>query len=308
MGRIVVVGSVNFDYVLICPHLPQVGETVIGSQFLTAGGGKGANQAVAAARLEADVTFVCRVGTDHTGDQMLAAFQAEGMRLNYATRDDEQPTGQALIFVGPGGNNLLGIIPGSNGTLAPQHVLAAEDAIRRADVLLVQLEVPMDSVRTAIDLARKHRVLTILNPAPPHSLPDEMLQDVILTPNETETAALVGFPIETPQDVSEAATQLVERGAQAVILTLGSRGAFIATPNLRLVIPAFAVEAVDTTAAGDAFNAGLACALARGETLTDAARYASAVGALSVTRKGAQPSLPTAAQVAEFLKTATVVD
>jgi ribokinase len=304
MGKVVVVGSANTDLVLMCAHLPQVGETITGEQFFTADGGKGANQAVSAARLGAEVTFISRLGTDWIGDQALAHYMKEGIRCEYVTRDPVQPSGQALIFVDRAGKNMIGVAPGANATLTPEHISQAEAVIRQADVLLIQLEIPLETVEAAIHIARQHGILTILNPAPASPLPPELIRGVILTPNEIETAVLVGSQVETVEDARKAALQLVAQGARAVIVTLGERGACLVDASQSLLLPAYQVDALDTTAAGDAFNAGLACSLANGTDLVTAARYASAVAALAVTVRGAQPSLPTAERVSEFLQTA----
>lgn len=301
MGKIVVVGSSNTDMILRCAHLPKPGETVLGNQFAMAGGGKGANQAVGAARLGADVTFVARLGRDWMGDQAIAKYRAEGIDCSYIVRDAQASSGVALIMVDAAGENLIGVAPGANATLLPQHVERAERVFRSANVLLLQLEIPLETIARAIGMADKWNVRVILNPAPARDLPNELLRDVMLTPNQTEAAYLAGMAVSTMSDVEQAAITILNRGARAVVITLGEQGAFIATQTQRQAIPGFRVNAVDTTAAGDAFNAGVAVALARGDALDSAVRYACAVGALSVTQFGAQPSLPTLAAVESFL-------
>ncbi|MBI5651147.1 MAG: ribokinase [Chloroflexi bacterium] len=296
MNNIIVVGSANTDMILKCERLPRAGETILGGEFAIAAGGKGANQAVAAARLGAEVTFVARLGRDWMGDQAEQNYRAAGIDCAYLTRDERAASGVALIMVDARAENLIGVAPGANATLTPADVARAEPAIRAADVLLAQLEIPLDTVIAAIDLARQSNARVILNPAPARELPSELYRDVLLTPNETEAAHLTG-----EDDPARAATRLLALGARAVVMTLGARGALLATPDESRVIEGFRVQAVDTTAAGDAFNGGLAVALARGEDLPGAVRYACAVGALSVTRFGAQPSLPTRAQVEIFL-------
>jgi ribokinase len=302
MGNIVVVGSANTDMILKCERLPRAGETILGGEFTIAAGGKGANQAVAAARLGAQVTFVTRLGRDGLGDQALANYHAEGISCDYITRDEHASSGVALIMVDARAENLIGVAPGANATLKPEHVEQAESAIRRAGVLIVQLEIPLETVEAAIHFARKHDVRVILNPAPARELPANMLQDVMVTPNETEAAILTGLDTTTPTGIANAAKQLLEEGACQVVITLGEQGVLLATREQMEQVPAFQVQAVDTTAAGDAFNGGLAVALARGDDLPIAIRYASAVAALSVTRFGAQPSLPSRNEVAAFLK------
>ncbi len=302
MGRIIVVGSSNTDMILRCAHLPKPGETILGNHFAVAGGGKGANQAVAAARLGADVTFVARLGRDWMGDQALANYRAEGINCDYITRDDQATSGVALIMVDDAGRNVIGVAPGANSTLTPEQVEQAETAVRNAAVLVVQLEIPLVTVDAAIRLARKHAVRVILNPAPARELSAEIIQDTIVTPNETEVAILTHQDPTTSEGTENAARELLARGSRQVVVTLGERGALLATPEQMEYVAAFNVRAVDTTAAGDAFNGGLAAALARGDSMVSAIRYASAVAALSVTRLGAQPSLPNRNQVEEFLK------
>ena len=305
MNRVVVVGSANTDMVVQAERLPGPGETVLGGRFTTAQGGKGANQAVAAARLGAHVTFVARLGQDALGDQALAAYQADGLDCAYISRDPHQPTGVALILVDGHGENMIAVASGGNAALSPAHVEAARAALQTADILLTQLESPLATIATALDLARAARVRAILNPAPAQPLPDALLQGVILTPNETEAAQLSGLPVGSVQDAEAAARRLLERGAAAVVVTLGRQGALLVTPSEARLVPAFAVQPVDTTAAGDAFNGGLAVALSRGLGLAEAVRYGNAVAALSVTRLGAQPSLPREVEVVRFLEERT---
>jgi ribokinase len=297
MGHIVVVGSANTDMILKCDRLPGPGETVLGGHYIAAAGGKGANQAVAAARLGAEVVFVARLGRDWLGDQALAHYTAEGVRCDHLTRDDDLPSGVALIMVDAAGENLIGVAPGANGALRPEHVEQAAPAFQGASVLLVQLEIPLDTVGAALRLAHQHGVRAILNPAPARPLPDELIRGAILTPNETEAGQLT----DRTTDAKAAAQRLLERGAANVIVTLGEKGALVSEPGGFRAVPGFRVQAVDTTAAGDAFNGGLACALARGVALPEAVRYANAVAALSVTRLGAQPSLPIGDEVTQFL-------
>ena len=302
-GKIVVVGSANTDMILRCHALPRPGQTILGGDFSIAAGGKGANQAVAAARLGGDVTFIARLGRDWMGDQALANYRAEGIDCEYITRDESAASGVALILVDDAAENLIGVAPGANGKLTSKEVGAAESAIRAAAVVMVQLEIPLETVLFTIKLARENNVRVILNPAPARELPAETYRDILLTPNETEAALLTQQDVATQEGIENAAKQLLGFGAGDVIVTMGERGAFWASRNQMQIIPAFHVHAVDTTAAGDAFNAGLAVALARGDHLPAAIRYASAVAALSVTKSGAQPSLPTENEVARFLST-----
>lgn len=299
--RIVVVGSANTDLVVQVDRLPTPGETVLGGDLITTQGGKGANQAVAAARLGAEVTFVARIGGDAFGGETLEALRREGLDVRYVAQDPEAPSGVAMIVVGPGGQNLIAVAPGANRRLSGADVEASRAAFEGAGVVLIELETPVEAGLVAARLGREARATVILNPAPAPSvpLPDALFEAVdILTPNETEAAVLSG---ETSPE--RAAEVLLGRGVETVIVTLGEAGALVATrsdPAQRA--PGFRVEAVDATAAGDAFNGGLAVALGRGEPLMKAVRYAHAVAALTVTQLGAQPSLPTAAEVEAFLK------
>jgi ribokinase len=295
--KIVVVGSANTDMVVKIDRIPGPGETVIGGQFVMAAGGKGANQAVAAARLGAQVTFVACLGTDVFGDQAAAGYRQEGIDTTYIVRTADAASGVALIFVDANGENSIAVASGANARLTAADVEKAQEAIVDASVLLVQLEVPMDAVRRAIEIAYGAGVLVILNPAPAQEIAPELLRMVSMaTPNEHEIKVVIG---ETDRD--RAISSMLQAGTKTVLVTLGPRGALWAEKEVRQMVPAFRVPAIDTTAAGDAFNGGLACALARGLPMAQAIRYANAVAALSVTKMGAQPSLPTEAQVDEFL-------
>ena len=295
--RIVVVGSANTDMVVKTERIPGPGETVIGGDFIMAAGGKGANQAVAAARLGAQVTFVACLGQDVFGDQAVAGYQREGIDTSLIVRDTDAASGVALISVDAHGENSIAVASGANARLTPADVERARDAIAHADVVLVQLEVPIESVRRAIELAHSSGTPVILNPAPAKEIEPSLLAQVsIATPNEHEIKVVVG---ESRRE--QAITRMLEAGTDTVLVTLGKQGVLWATKDGQQHIPAFAVQATDTTAAGDAFNGGLACALARGLPMTEAIRYANAVAAISVTRMGAQPSLPTADEVKTFL-------
>jgi ribokinase len=295
---IIVIGSSNTDLIVRAARLPGAGETVLGGDLATAAGGKGANQAVAAARLGAAVAFVGRVGVDMFGQQAAAGLEREGLDLRHLVRDGEAPSGVALIVVDDAGQNLIAVAPGANHRLTPADVAAAQPAYAAARVMLLQLEIPMETVVAAARAGRTAGLTIILNPAPAQPLPDDLypLLDFI-TPNEHEAAALTG-----QTDHERAAAALRARGVKTVIITLGAAGALVASSGGTRRIPGFNVQAVDTTAAGDAFNGGLAVALARGDELDAAVRYAHAVAALSVTRAGAQPSLPAGEAVAAFMR------
>jgi ribokinase len=295
--RLVVVGSSNIDMVVPVPRIPLPGETVLGGDFQMVPGGKGANQAVAAARLGASVTLVARLGADVFAEGSLANFTAAGIDTTHVRRDPAAASGVALIFVGPGGENSIAVAPGANARLSPEDVDAAEPAIAAADLLLVQLEVPLPTVERAVALAKRHGRRVLLNPAPAQAVPDDLLARVdLLTPNEHEAGVLLGDPSAAGEPAA-AASALLRRGPGAVILTLGARGALLATPEGQTAVPARPVSAVDTTAAGDTFSAALAVAWAEGRPLAAAAAFAATAAALAVTRRGAQSSLPTRAEV-----------
>jgi ribokinase len=301
-NKIVVVGSSNTDMIVQLPHLPKPGETVSGGAFSTAAGGKGANQAVAAARAGANVGLVARVGEDSFGEQAIAGFVGDGIDVSHVTRNPAAPSGVALIFVDDGGENCIAVAPGANATLTPEDVEAAEDLITGAEVVVMQLETPIETVGRAAALAREHGVRVILNPAPARQLSDEILGNVsILTPNESEAELLTGIQVSDDAGAEEAARALSARGVDIVILTLGSRGAYVFESDSGELVPGFEVQVVDTTAAGDVFNGSLAVGLAEGLPLARAVRFANAAAALSVTRLGAQPSAPTRSEIETFL-------
>lgn len=299
-ARLVVVGSSNTDLIVQTDRIPAVGETVMGGDLVTAAGGKGANQAVAAARLGTVVTLVGRTGRDMFGEETQRVLQREGMDLSYFHADSSAPGGVALIVVDANGQNIIAVAPGANQRVTPTDVKAATRAFDGCQLVLLQLEVPMEAVVAAARAGREAGATVMLNPAPAAPMPDELCSLVdILTPNEHEATLITG------QTEPEAAAQaLLARGPSTVIVTLGAAGVLLAQagrPPQR--IPGFQVHAIDTTAAGDAFNGGLAAALARGLAMPQAVHYAQAVAALSVTRLGAQPSLPYAMEVDAFLET-----
>jgi ribokinase len=301
-NKIVVVGSSNTDMIVKLPHLPKPGETVSGGAFSTAAGGKGANQAVAAARAGAEVCLVARVGEDSFGEQAIAGFVGDGIDVSHVTRNPAAPSGVALIFVDDGGENCIAVAPGANATLTPDDVEVAQDLITGADVVVMQLETPIESVERAAALAREHGVRVILNPAPARPLSDDILSKVsILTPNESEAELLTGVQVEDDEGAEEAARALAAKGVETVILTLGKRGAFVFESGSGELVPGFEVEAVDTTAAGDVFNGSLAVGMSEGMPLAEAVRFANAAAALSVTKLGAQPSAPTRSAIEDFL-------
>ncbi len=300
---IVVLGSSNTDMIIRLDRIPRPGETVLGGEFMTAAGGKGANQAVAAARAGGHVSLIARVGRDALGDQAVAGFRKEDIDVSLVTRDPRLASGTALIFVSRKGENSIAVAAGANGALSPAHVKKARALIVSAKVLLMQLESPLETVAAAAQVAASRGILVILNPAPARSLPNSLLRQVsILTPNESEAEELTGIKLHGIKDAKRAAETLRRRGVQTVILTLGARGALIASESGQRVVPGFTVKAVDTTAAGDVFNGTLAVALTEGQSLEQSVRVAHAAAAISVTRRGAQSSVPNRADVEKFLR------
>lgn len=302
-----VVGSLNMDFVVTVPRLPAPGETVLGRGFQMIPGGKGANQACAAARLggtAVTVRMAGRVGYDVFADHLKASLSAAGVDVSAVHATRAQPTGVALIWVDRAGQNSIVVASGANHELLPADVGALRQVFRGAGFVLFQLETPLETVRGAMALAREEGALTILDPAPAQRLDAEFLRLAgILTPNETEALILLGRP---PARVlvgeAPALTQALRAlGAQQVVLKLGDQGCFFDDGSRQLRVPAFPVQVRDSTAAGDIFNAGLAVALAEGRTIEDALRFASAAAAISVTRLGAQASIPARAEVEAFL-------
>ncbi len=304
--RVVVVGSINIDLVTRAEKIPIPGETVIGGDLQTFPGGKGANQAVAAARLGAEVAMVGHVGNDAFAGQLRQSFANDDVNQNYVT-EVEAPTGVALIIVDASGQNSIVVASGANMRLLPSAVDAAADLITTADVLLLQLEVPLETIQHAAQLAHDAGVQVILNPAPAQIIPDAILELVdVLVPNESEAAVLTGIAVDDQEGLKAAATKLLSLGVSTVILTLGSRGALLAHGGQFTHFPPFAAAAVvDTTAAGDAFAGGLATAVAEGIPVASAIPYGNAAGAMAVTRPGAQPSLPTRQEIEVLLSQAT---
>ncbi|MCE0497736.1 MAG: ribokinase [Methylacidiphilales bacterium] len=301
--RVLVVGSSNTDMIIKMDRIPRPGETILGGEFITAAGGKGANQAVAAARAGGGVTFIARVGKDMFGEQARAGFISEGINTEHVIRDPASPTGVALIFVGKDGENSIAVASGANGNLSSSDVRKARGAFAGASVLIMQLETPLEPLETAAELAVQAGMQIILNPAPARPLPDSLLKNIsILTPNETEAELLTGIKVTDTATAEKAADKLIARGVRTVIITLGSRGAFVATADSRRLIAGFKVDAIDTTAAGDTFNGALAVALAEGQSLDHAVRFANAAAAISVTRIGAQPSAPSREEIEKFLR------
>ncbi|MGQ9633962.1 MAG: ribokinase [Bryobacteraceae bacterium] len=306
-SKIVVVGSANMDLVFQVERMPVCGETVRGGDLELFPGGKGANQACAAGRLGGRAFLVAEVGQDAFGAKLTASLQAAGVdtaRVGRAAR----PTGCASIYVMPGGENAIVISPGANAAMDASWVRERLDLLDPGDYVLLQLEIPMGAIEAAFEVAKAAAAVTLLDPAPAMQLPAGLLSRVdLLTPNQTEAATLLGIPaerVQTYEDAAEAAAELQKMGAAGVIIKMGSLGCYVRTAEFEGAVPSFAVTAVDSTAAGDVFNGALAVALAEGQGVREAARFACAAAALSVTRAGAQTSIPSRQEVEDFLRQA----
>lgn len=292
MKKIIVAGSSNVDFTARVSSLPKPGETIGGAKLMQANGGKGANQAVAAARLGADVLFVTCLGNDASGSMLASSFKADGIDTS-AIKFTDTPTGTALIFVDDNAENCIAVAPGANDDLIPADIDAVEDRMAGAEYLLLQLEVPMQTVERAAELAGSLGLKVVLNPAPMKPLSDSLLSRLFLiTPNETEAERLTGIHIENEEDAARAAAVFFGKGVENVIITLGSKGSLLCAGGECKLVPARKVKAVDTTAAGDVFNGALVAALAEGRSLEDAARFATLASSIAVTRPGAQSSAP----------------
>ena len=295
-SKILVVGSSNTDMVIKTDHLPRAGETVLGGTFFMNPGGKGANQAVAIARLGGKVSFICKTGSDIFGHQAQQLFEEEGIDTSYIFSDSQNPSGIALITVDKNAENCIVVASGANANLLPKDLSSVTEVIRQADIILMQLEIPMSTVEYVADIAFQAGKKVILDPAPAQPLSPSLLHNLyMITPNETEAEMISGVKIIDDASAAEAARAIAAMGIQYVIITLGPKGALIyAKENGDSVdlIPSPKVVAVDTTAAGDVFNGGLVIALSEGRSLTDAVRFACKTAAISVTREGAQSSAP----------------
>lgn len=300
MNKILVIGSTNIDLIARVKHLPRPGETVGEARFMQSNGGKGANQAVAAARLGGDVAFVSCLGDDAAATALRQQFAADGIDTEALLTAAGTPTGTALIFVSEDGENCIAVAPGANHDLTPAAIDAVAERIAGAEYLLVQLEIPMETVVRAVEKAYETGTRVVLNPAPAMPIPEELLRRIyLITPNRTEIEILTGIPVHTSHDASRAAAALLAKGVENVIVTLGSEGALIKTPDEEALVPAYPVTAVDTTAAGDVFNGALLVALSEGRPLREVARFAARAAAISVTRMGAQTSIPWRGEIEE---------
>ena len=302
MNKVTVVGSFMYDLVATASRRPKTGETLIGDSFGMFLGGKGANQAIAASRAGASVTMVGRLGNDLFGDQFLEKFSEEGIKTNFVIQDTENGTGVGMPLIDASGDNSIVIIPQANMALTVENIDKAESVIADSDVLVLQCEVPMEANKRAAEIANKNDTLVILNPAPARKIPDTLLSLVdIITPNESEAEILTDMPTETNSQAMEAAHHLLSKGVETVILTLGSRGSLLLTEKMEKRIPAYSVDVIDTTAAGDAFCGALAVILSNGSIIEEAIKIANAAGALAVTKLGAEPSLPTKKDIDQLI-------
>lgn len=287
-AKVVVIGSSNTDMTIKGDRLPKPGETVLGGEFRMGPGGKGANQAVAAQRLGADVSFICKVGRDIFGDNAIAGYQKEGIDCSRILRSDKA-SGTALILVDGNAENCIAVAPGANADLTPEDVDSVADVIRSADYLILQLEIPVESVLRAAKIAHEAGVYVILNPAPACHLPEELFGYIsLITPNQTESALLSGVE----DNLDAAVERLMQLGVKDVVVTLGSKGSLVISEGTRTLVPSLKVKAVDTTAAGDTFCGALCVALSEGCSLVDAAGFATKASALTVQKMGAQDSIP----------------
>jgi ribokinase len=293
MKRIIVIGSSNTDMVIKTEKLPAPGETILGGKFLMNPGGKGANQSVAASRLGGKVTFISKRGNDLFGNQAVGLLMREGVDIQYIVKDPDLPSGVALITVDSAGENSIVVAPGSNGNLLKEDIPSVIFDTGKFEILLLQLEIPIDTVEYSAITASEHGIKVILNPAPARKLSDNLLKNTwLITPNETEAETITGVIITDIPSAERAAELIQERGVKNVIITLGEAGAYIKSENYTGLIPGIKVKPVDTTAAGDVFNGALAVAISEGSDLKDAVIFANEAAAISVTRMGAQASAP----------------
>lgn len=290
-GKIVVIGSSNTDMVVQSGHLPSPGETVLGGEFIMNPGGKGANQAVAAAKLNGKVTFIAKVGDDVFGQEAVKGFQSHGIDTDYVVVDKVSPSGVALIMVDDQGENCISVALGANAAMQKTDI--SKEIIGQASFVLIQLEIPIEVVKYAVDLAEQEGVRVVLNPAPAQTLSDNLLALLyIITPNETEAELLTGIKVENEETARKAAQVLKAKGVDIVVITMGAQGAYVLSEEEDQMIPSPGVKAVDTTAAGDTFNGALVVGLSEGMSLVDAIEFANKAAAYSVTKMGAQASVP----------------
>lgn len=304
---IIVLGSINMDLVVHTPRLPKPGETLTGTSFHTTPGGKGANQAVACARLGAATQMIGRVGDDFFGSALKNNLMAYGVDITGIVSETSTPSGVALIEVDDAGENNIIVIPGANGTVGWQDLSHLEKILPKAKILLLQLEIPFETVQEAAQMASAQGVTVILDPAPARSLPDIIFSNVdILTPNTSEASILAGFPVDTTVDAKRAARSFLEKGLKYAVIKMGSLGAYVATQAWEKHFNAIPVEVMDTVAAGDAFNGALAVALSEGLPIEEAMVWGIAGGAIAVTQRGAQEAMPDRSQIKKLIQAASI--
>jgi ribokinase len=300
---ILVIGSFMTDLVVRTPRAPENGETIIGSNFSRFLGGKGANQAVAAARLGGMVTMAGKVGTDQFGDDFLVALKNENINTQHILRDVQHATGVGFITSEENGDNRIIVVPGANLQYGLDDLVKIKNLIKHSKVLVVQLEMDLNVIEQAVTCAVMYKVPVILNPAPAQTLSDELLNKVTyLTPNETEAEILTGIKVNSLADAKKAGKALLAKGVENIIITLAKEGALIVNQSGTIHVPGYPVEPIDTVAAGDSFNGALAVGILNKKPLQDAVKFANAVGALTVTKEGAIPSLPSLEDVAQFIE------
>lgn len=300
--KVLVIGSLNMDLVVHVPRVPNDGETILGTEFHRYFGGKGANQAVAVARQGVSTLMAGRVGADAFGRDQIASLQAEGIVTDHLLIDEEHASGVAFIVIDVQGNNRIMVVPGANGAVSPRDMQALEPVMAECSCVVIQLEIPLETVLAAIRAAHAQGAKVILNPAPAQPLPVDIYPRItVITPNESEAQLLTGIEVSDLASARQAAQVLLDRGVLAVVITLGSKGVYGLTLSGEFHFPAHQVKVVDTVAAGDTFTGALAALIGEGRSLKDAVEYANAAAALAVTCRGAQPSVPTRAEVLRFL-------
>ena len=301
-SKILVTGSTNVDFLIKTDKLPGFGETVTGGVFFQNYGGKGANQAVGAARAGGNVTFVTCLGEDIYADNLMENFKKDKIDTSFVFRDKDEATGSALIMLDKDGNNYLSVASGANYKLSPGHIDKAASAIMEADMIIMQMEIPFETTSYVFDLAARYNKKVLFNLAPARPFDVSVLKRTYaFVVNEVEASMVTGLKVETDEEIKTAAAELLKLGCTIAIITLGARGSFVASYNFTGFVPAFKVSAIDTTAAGDVYCGSLAVALVEGKSLTEAVKFAGAASAISVTRLGAQPSAPVRKEIDEFL-------
>lgn len=296
-NKVCILGSINMDMVITVDFMPKVGETILCSEVKKIPGGKGANQAIAAKRSGAEVSMVAKLGKDENGDTLLKGLENDNVNTKYVFRDESKSTGMAIITVNKEGNNSIIVVPGSNMNISKIEILEAEEAIKNNDILVAQLETPMDAAAEAFKLAKKYNKVTVLNPSPSKLLSDELIKNTdIIIPNETETFSITGMEVKDIESARAASKFFFDNGVKVAIITLGEKGAVIVTRDKAEIIPAYKVKAIDTTAAGDSFLGAVVSRInvkdISFESLRETVEFANKVSSMVVQKKGAQPSIP----------------